>query len=148
MFFSDLFLSSSTNRRFLEVGSFLQLYIIIVGPSFFRQRIVVYRVVIYDIYASACNELWNTRQAREKSKSSMPEAKNTSFLRVPFQKIMYRQMHEPSWFIPLSYRGRGFVIGGLFRLKNVQVHLFFFIDIHWSSIRRKFDCLKNGSFFN
>ena len=57
MFFSDLFLSSSTNRRFLEVGSFLQLYIIIVGPSFFRQRVVVYRVVIYDIHASACNEL-------------------------------------------------------------------------------------------
>ena len=89
----------------------------------------IYSYYLWYSCISACNELWNTRQARAKSKSSMPEAKNTSFLRVPFQKIMYRQMHEPSWFIPLPYRGRGFVIGGLFRLKNVQVHLYFFIDI-------------------
>ena len=53
MLFSDLFLSSSTNRRFPEVGSsFLQL-LIIVSPSFFRQRVVVYIVVISDIHASA-----------------------------------------------------------------------------------------------
>ena len=50
MFFSDLFLSSSTNRRFLEVGSFLQLYIIIVGPSFFRQRVVVYKELLSMIF--------------------------------------------------------------------------------------------------
>ena len=122
--------------------------------SFSRSGVIVFTVInnsrsivfqtkgccIYSCYLwysciSACNELWNTRQAREKSKSSMPEAKNTSFVRVPFQKIMYRQMHEPSWFIPLNYRSRGFVIGGIFRLKNV-------IYITKFNIMRKFDWLK------
>lgn len=96
--FSDLFLSSSANCRFLEVGSScLQLYIIIVGPSFFRQRVVVYVVVIYDIHASARATSFGTRGKHGQSRRvARPEAKNTSFLRVPFQKIMYRQMHEPS----------------------------------------------------
>ena len=97
-FFSDLFLSSSANCRFLEVGSScLQLHIIIGGPSFFRQRVVVYVVVIYDIHASARATSFGTRGKHGQSRRvARPEAKNTSFLRVPFQKIMYRQMHEPS----------------------------------------------------
>ena len=69
MLFSDLFLSSSTNRRFPEVGSsFLQL-LIIVGPSFFRQRVVVYIVVISDIHASALATSFDeTRGKHEKSR--------------------------------------------------------------------------------
>ena len=67
MLFSDLFLSSSTNRRFPEVGSsFLQL-LIIVGPSFFRQRVVVY-IVISDIHESARATSFETRGKHEKSR--------------------------------------------------------------------------------
>ena len=86
--FCDLFLSSSTNRRFPEVGSsFLQLYIIIVGPSFFTQRVVVYIVVIYDIHASARATSFETRGKHGKSRRvACPRRKTLHFSEYPFRK--------------------------------------------------------------
>ena len=88
MLFSDLFLSSSTNRRFPEVGSsFLQL-LIIVGPPFFRQRVVVYIVVISDIHASALATSFDeTRGKHEKSRRvACPRRKTLHLSEYPFRK--------------------------------------------------------------
>ena len=80
MFFSDLFLSSSTNRRFLEVGSFLQLYIIIVGPSFFRQRVVVYKELLSMIFMHQRATSFETRGKHGKSRRvACPRRKTLHF---------------------------------------------------------------------
>ena len=103
---------------------------------------------------SACNELWNTRQARAKSKSSTARGKkhfisestlsennvptNAWTILIHTTALSWQRFCNRVRFAPLQRQ-----LGGVFRLKNVQVHLYFFIYIYWwSSIMRKSDWLK------